>query len=108
MEAYFLSINKIKKNTTIYTNSHHYTSHFLSDLVLPGVGYTQQTPSFVKVDGARCLYFKMTTILSQGNIPLFQCVFLFPLIEHLGIQVNKRYNATAAEHLIAKLASLHC
>ena len=57
-EAYFLSINKIKKNTTIYTNSHHYTSHFLLGRVLPGVGYTQQTPSIVKVNGARCLCLK--------------------------------------------------
>ena len=62
-EAYFLSINKIKKNNTIYTNSHHSTSHFLPGRILPSVGYTQQTPSILKVDGARCLYLKMTAVL---------------------------------------------
>ena len=91
-------------------NSHHYTSHLLLGRALPGIGYMlyTKTPSLIEVDGARCLYFKMTTILSRGNIPLLQCVFLSPFIEHLGIQVNKRYNATAAEHLVAKLASQHC
>ena len=37
--------------------------HHLLGLVLPGVGYTKQTPSIVKVDGARCLYLKMTAVL---------------------------------------------
>ena len=44
----------------------------------------------------------------EGIHPLFQCVFLFPLLDHRGVQIYKRYNAIAAEHIIAKLASLHC